>query len=238
MLQAVVHQASLIYDRIPLRDYIDEETRAGLSRLLFLELNSICNAADPVVDCRERLTAMMLRFAPYQVLLIPPAPEQDPSGLRGQPGISGELAAQLLVAVQKNDEVRNEVYEATASRSLEAVTATVRRFYWQHYWYLEAFNAARLGLHDVAKDGDWFKAFMHAACASQEHKLRWEMEIPTAFDDEVAGRAAAAYSLFADIVLSGEENPQAAWHDYHRQVELPTPSSDYLAASDAVVTDL
>ena len=101
VLHAVVRKSAVIYDQIPLRDYITEETRSELSRQLFLEINAICNAADPVMACRDKLATAMLKFASYQVLVIPPAPEEDPSGLRGQPGITGELKEQLVQIVQK-----------------------------------------------------------------------------------------------------------------------------------------
>jgi hypothetical protein len=106
VLRSVVKKAAVIYDQIPLRDYISEETRFELSRQLFLEINGICNAADPVLACRDKLAKTMLKFASYQVLVIPPAPEEDPSGLRGQPGITGELKARLDQLVQRNDELR------------------------------------------------------------------------------------------------------------------------------------
>ena len=101
VLHAVVQKSAVIYDEIPLRDFISEETRAELGRELFLEINGICNAAEPVMACRDKLASTMLRFAAYQVLMIPPPPEEDPSGLRGQPGITGELKEKLVQVVQK-----------------------------------------------------------------------------------------------------------------------------------------
>jgi len=136
ILRSVVNKAAVIYDQIPLRDFITAEVRNELSRQLFLEVNGICNAADPIVACRDKLVKMMLRFASYQVLVIPPAPENDPSGLRGQPGITGELKARLVQVVQKNDSLRTEMYEATDSRSYSALWEVLQRSYWQSYWFL------------------------------------------------------------------------------------------------------
>ena len=227
VLHAVVRKSSVLYEQIPLKDYITEETRGELGRLLFLEIDAICNAADPVMACRDRLATTMLKFASYQVLVIPPAPEEDPSGLRGQPGITGELREQLVQIVQKNDKLRREIGEATDSRSSDAVWEMVQRSYWKAYWYLGAFDAARIELHDVDKDHDWYKSFMHAACANQEHVYRRELEMPPAFDEDIANRASTAYSIFTDIVLSGGENPESEWRDYHTDSNIPTPSFDH-----------
>ncbi len=55
VLNAVVRTSAAIYDRTPLRDYITEETRSELGRQLFLEINAVCNAADPIMACRDKL---------------------------------------------------------------------------------------------------------------------------------------------------------------------------------------
>ena len=227
VLHAVVRKSAVIYDKIPLRDYITEETRSELGRRLFLEINAVCNAVDPIMVCRDKLAKAMLKFASYQVLVIPPVPEEDPSGLRGQPGITGELKEQLLQIVQKNDDLRSEMFEVTDSRSFDAVWEVVQRSYWKSYWYLGTFDSARVELNDIDKDCDWYKAFMHAACANREHLYRWELELPPAFDEDVAQRASTAYSIFTDIVLSGEENPESKWRDYHKDSNIPVPSFDH-----------
>ena len=227
VLRSVVKKAAVIYDQIPLRDYISEETRFELSRQLFLEINGICNAADPVLACRDKLAKTMLKFASYQVLVIPPAPEEDPSGLRGQPGITGELKARLDQLVQRNDELRAEIYEATDSRSHEALWEVVQRSYWKTYWFLKSIDAVRIELNDVEKGHDWYNSFTHAACANQEHVYRWELEMPPAFAEDIAKLASTAYSLFTDIVLSGDANPATEWRDYYKDYNIPTPTFDH-----------
>ncbi len=226
ILHSVVNNAAVIYDQIPLRDFITEEIRSVLARQLFLEINGICNAADPIVACRDKLAKTMLKFASYQVIVIPPAPEKDPSGLRGQPGITGELKKRLVQIVQKNDSLRTEIYEVTDSRSYDVLWEILQRSYWQSYWFLRTFNAARIELNDVEKGHDWFKSFTHAACANQEHVYRWELDMPPAFAEDVAKTASFAYALFTDIVLSGDENPATEWRDYHKDSDIPTPSFD------------
>jgi hypothetical protein len=226
ILDAAVKKSAVIYDEISLRDYITEEKRAELGRQLFLEINEICNAANPILACRDKLATTMLKFARYQVLVIPPPPEEDPSGLRGQPGISGQLKERLVQIVQKNDGLRSEMYAATDLRSYEAIWEVLQRSYWQSYWFLGTFNAARVELNDVEKDNDWYRSFMHAACANQEHQYRWELEMPPALDEEVARVASTAYSVFTDIVLSGEQNPASEWRNCHKDFNIPMPTFD------------
>jgi len=227
VLHAVVEKSAVIYDQIPLRDFISEETRSELGRQLFLEINGICNAADPILACRDKLATTMLQFASYQVLVIPPPPEEDPSGLRGQPGITGELKEKLVQVVQKNDGLRTEMYEETESRSYKALWEVLQRLYWKSYWFLGTFDAARIEMNDIEKDHDWYRSFMHAACANQEHVYRWELEMPPAFAEDVAKIASTAYSIFTDIVLSGEEKPATEWRDYHKDCNIPTPTFDH-----------
>ena len=226
VLHAVVKESAEIYDRIPLRDYITEETRADLGRHLYLEINAICNAAEPVLACRDKLATTMLKFASYQVLVIPPVPEEDSSGLRGQPGITGQLKEQLMQLVQKNNALRSELYEATDARSYEALWEVLQRSYWSSYWFLATYNAARIELKDVEKGSDWYKTFMHAACANQEYLYRWELKMPPAFAEDVARAASTAYSVFTDIVLSGEQNPVTEWRACHKDFNIPTPTFD------------
>ena len=227
VLHAAVKKSAVLYDQIPLRDYITEEDRHELSRQLFLEIHRICSALDPVLACRDKLVKTMLKFASYQVLVIPPAPEEDPSGLRGQPGITGELKARLDQVVQRNEELRAEMYEATDSRSYEALWEVVQRSYWKTYWFLKSFDAVRVELNDVEKGHDWYDSFRHAACANQEHVYRWELEMPPAFAEDIAKLASTAYSLFTDIVLSGDANPATEWRDYYKDSNIPTPTFDH-----------
>ena len=124
VLLSTVDMSSKIYDGIPLKNFIGEDKRDALARELFLEINLICNAYDPVAACRQKLATMMIKFASFQVLVIPPAPEEDVSGLRGQPGITGELKQHLLQIVQKNHDLQAHVYEASGSRSPRNVVQT------------------------------------------------------------------------------------------------------------------
>lgn len=223
VLLATVAKSSLIYDQIPLRDFIDDETREKLSRQLFLGINEICNSLDPVMTCREKLALTMLDFALYQVLVIPPTPEIDSSELRGQPGISGELTQHIFALAKKNDDLCPKLRALNADATREDIWKFVQRTYWTTYWFLESINAARVELADCDDQEDWFRPFMHATCARREHIYRSDLGLPSCFDKEVAEIAPTAYSIFTDIVLSGAKNPVREWREYFKDSAIPCP---------------
>ena len=66
----------------------------------------------------------------------------------------------------------------------------------------------------------------HAACVNLEHTYRWELEMPAAFDDEIAREAASTYAVFTDIVLSGARNPASEWREYASSTGIPMPDFD------------
>ena len=226
VLDFAVQHAAEIYNEIPLKDFIGEDRRATLARDLFLEVNRICATTDPVTECREHLVATMLRFASYQVLVIPPEPEADRSGLRAQPGITGELRQHLVRLCAKNDVLRSTMFEMTDSDDFDDLWQIVQRLYWESYWLLETLNGTRIGLKDSVEHDDWYPAFRYATCVSLEHTYRWELELPPAFEESVAREVTSVYPVFADIVLSGAADPGLEWRDYCRGMNVPMPVLD------------
>ena len=226
VMLTTVDLSSKIFDGIPLKNFVEDDKRGALARELFLEINLICNAHDPIAACRQKLAATMIEFASYQVLVIPPAPEADPSGLRSQPGITGELTEHLVKIAENNSDLRSAFYGATDAATFDSIWEAVQQSYWQSYWFLETFNAARVELGDCKEEHDWFMAFKHAACANHESIYRRENDLPSAFDEELASKAPSAYSIFTDIVLSGSEDPGLEWRDYYRDSNIPVPNFD------------
>jgi hypothetical protein len=223
VMRATMQKSAEIYDRIPLSDFISEQERGELSRQLYLDINSICSAANPVSTCRERLATAMLKMASYQVLVIPPPPQSDPTGLRLQPGITGELKEHLVRLSERNGDLRSEIRKRTESADFDVIWQVVQQSYWTAYWVVETFNAARLALDDRTEESDWYQPFMHAACANSEHIYRRDLEMPAAFSADLAQMAANAYSLYTDIILSGAPDPVSEWRDYHKDSDIPVP---------------
>lgn len=221
VLAAAVKKSSLIYNQIPLRDFVSEETRKSLARQLYLEINEICNAIEPVTACREKLAIAMLDTALFQVLVIPPAPEKDETGLRGEAGVSGELKQHLMALSEKSGDLQTELRTLESPASEESIWQFVQQSYWTKHWFLESINATRIELQDYTEREDWFRPFMHAACANREHAFRRDLDISPSLDEEIAGIAPTAYSIFTDIVVSGAKNPIQEWREYCNDVNIP-----------------
>ena len=211
---------------------IDSATKQSLARQLYLELDEICNAAEPKAFCREKLVHSMLGFAPLQVLMIPPPPTADQSGLRRLPGITGELQERL------DDIVSNGVFPQTGEASELGVEADdngwtlLQASYWKAYWFLETFNALRIELGDSIHAADWYRPFMHAACVNQEHLYRRELNLPPAFEADNAQTIVTAFSIYTDVVVSGADDPEREWQDYCAGLGLD-PLTELRAASPA-----
>ena len=223
VVHEAVQESARVYDRIRLREFIDEQRRSELARALYLDINRICNTTHPVTVCRDELTRAVLQLASYQVLVIPPSPAEDPSGLRGQPGITGALQERIVELCDKDDELRSALYDETESRDFDDLFAIIERFYWETRWLTGTLNGTRKALGDVSDNGDWYMAFLHAACVTLEHKYRWELEMPPAFDEAIARDAANAYAVFTDIVVSGGADPIREWRDYCSGSTVPMP---------------
>lgn len=225
VLVAAVRRSAEIYQNLPLQQFIDNGTADRLARQIYLELNAVCNAVNPLMAGREKLAEAMHRFALYQVLMLVQGPAEDSSELRGLPGISGELKPQLAVLAQKNITLRSELHNSEYFNGGADLWLTVQTEYWINAWKLETHNAARIEMNDLNHNDDWYRAFLHAACAHQEHLYRIDLNWSSAFDEAIARMAPAAYSIFTDIVVSGAGNPLAEWHEYHGDTRIPTPGN-------------
>lgn len=223
VLHASVQKSAEIYEQIPLRDFIDSDRREELARALYREIHYICNAQEPGMECREHIAEAMLEFAQYQVLVIPPEPEEDISGLRAHPGISGELRAHIVALCARSENLRTDLFGVTDTDSYESVWQVVQTNYWIACWRLESINATRIELGDHVVGADWYKPFMHASCASAEHVYRHNLELPPALAEDIAKPVSTAYSIYTDIVVSGAADPDGEWRDYYKDSNIPVP---------------
>lgn len=220
-LKATVSRASEIYTETPLAGLLDDSAKSALSRQLYLELNDICNATEPKAACRDKLVRSMLQFAPLQVVMIPPPPTTDDSGLRALPGITGELRPRLSELIDTDTDLRCGIAADQSGETADAAQQALSRSYWANYWFVETFNAARIELGDNVGVADWYRPFLHAACVSQEHAFRRELNLPPAFDEDVAQVVVTAFSIYTDVVVSGAEDPDREWHAYCERAGVP-----------------
>ncbi len=223
---SAVQNSALIYQALPEKQYLDEAARQRLARQLYLDLHEVFNAASPVDALRQKIAGAMLRFSLFQVLLIPPAPEADASGLRGLPGITGALMQELDAVIRNSSELHATLYENGDAGGDLPIDTLLRRAHAESSWCVQTFNAVRGDLGDLPEGRDWYRPFMFAVCANQENSYRRDIELPPAFDPSLAAIAPVAYSLFTDIVLSGAKDPLVEWLDYHRDAGVPMPQFD------------
>jgi hypothetical protein len=231
VLAAAALKSAEIYDYLPLNQFIDHDLSDRLARQIYIEIDTVCNAYEPLAAIREKLAVTMLRFAMYQVLMIPPEPEPDASGLRSCVGVSGELTAHIDALARKNIALRSNLHDSEHFSDSADLWTLIQTQYWTTCWFLETLNAVRLELGDVAKKKDWYRPFMHAACANQENLYRVDLELPPAFAEDIARDAPAAYSIFTDIVVSGAKDPLGEWRDYHPDTLIPEPGNGSNAGS-------
>jgi len=206
VLNAAVQKSAEIYQDLPLNQFIDSQ-------------------CSDIALCRQKLAMTMLRFALYQVLMIPPEPENDISGLRGYPGISGELTSRLETLAKKSIALGTDIHDSQFFSEEADLWTIVQTEYWKTCWMLETLNVVRKELGDCLDENDWYRPFMHSACANQENLYRIDLEMPSAFDQAIAREAPAAYSIFTDIVVSGAADPLAEWREYHAGSPVPLPGS-------------
>ncbi len=226
VLRAAVIRASAVFDGLPLKKHLSEDTKSKLAHTLFQRIEAISVSPDPIAACRTELCGSVLEFAKYQVLVLPPPPEADPTGLRGQPGVTGELKAHLVEVAHKNKDVRELMYPVSEHPTHDEVWDMVLMLYWRSHWFAETMNAARIALQDWNPDGarDWYKPFLHAMCASQEDQYRQEIGLPRALQDDLAP---LMYSTMLNYVLAGDRYPDLSWRDHYREDidrgDLPLP---------------
>ncbi|MGA7411057.1 MAG: hypothetical protein WBW33_11265 [Bryobacteraceae bacterium] len=140
---------------------------------------------DPRMANRERLTNYVLRKAQWQVLLIDPYPADDPTGLRGQPGITGGLKVKLLEVAQKDKDLKECLYGLGADPlNLDDVEETVFfRYRLDHAW-ANIFDRLRDVYNDTnpATSKDWVRPYFTAMCGWEEIQFRETLRMPSAFD--------------------------------------------------------
>lgn len=180
---------------------------------------------DPRMANRERLTNYVLGKAHWQVLVIDPYPADDPTGLRGQPGITGGLKAKLLEVAQKDKELKECLYGLGGDPlSLDDVEETVFfRYRVDHAW-ANIFDRLRDVYNDTnpATAKDWVRPYFAAMCGWEESLYREALRMPSAFDDTSNISPALKpliLSSFMNRVMSGARFPNFEWNECVTDIE-------------------
>src|SRR5436309_161836 len=151
-------------------------------------------------------------MAKYQVLVLPSQSdsEEEITGLRGEPGITGELKAHLQEIAQKDKTIR-EFAAALDNPSPEELFDACLFKYWVSGFLANLFQSTRVALGDYhpSVDKDWYRPFVAAICAWEEYNFRRAIGLPDvlATQDGLGSMAALKYSIYANIVMSGTKYP-------------------------------
>jgi len=217
VLKAAVLRSSEIWNSAGYDSVFNEETKNSLSDQLWMRLQEIIRDQNPVMKCRQALCDAVIELADYQVLVLPPPPEPDPTGLRGTQGITGELKSHLLEIADKNKNLREIVYGAFPGKpTYEEVWDLVAGLHWRNYWWAETINAARRALMDCNEipERDWYRPFLHAACVFAESIYRQDIGLPPAVSGGgTTDLVPLAYSCFMHAVLGGDRYPDLTWRE-------------------------
>jgi hypothetical protein len=174
----------------------------------------IISAPSPVSKCREELVNAVIELTHYQVLIIPPEPESDESGMRGTQGVTGQLKPLLLDISKRNGLVIELMRAAGVNEpTYNNVWDAVLLRYWCFYLLSQTLNACRVALDDYNPNPgrDWYKPFYHAMCVCAEDTYRWDLGLKSAIPNDAL--TTLAYSTVANFVIAGHRNPDLAWKE-------------------------
>ncbi|HZR02012.1 MAG TPA: hypothetical protein VFA81_02420 [Burkholderiales bacterium] len=215
-------QATLSDETKGLGKYASREFKAEIAERALREVSEVLLSPNPVLANREKLAGYVLQLAKYQVLVLPSRtePEEDVTGLRGQPGVTGELKAHIAAIAEKDKEIKELAWSLDNHTEQDIYEACLFR-YWVAGFLANVFHKTRILLKDHHPDPekDWYRPFVAAMCAWEEHNYRDELALPDvlAKQDSHGDLAALKYSTFMDIVMSGARYPNFEWEESFRR---------------------
>lgn len=194
---------------------IGEDVARDWARQMFAHLLPALNSRDARIEYRKLLVESALLSSDYNVMMIPPAPEPDWTGLRGLPGISGELPKYKVRLAEVYAPIRDLLHAGSLEINQTTVQDTILVLATQAGYLVNMANTARIAIddyhHDLGKD--WFRPMMYSFAVSSENGLRRRIGLPVSLDEEIA---AITHKTMADVVLSGSRFPDVTWREHYR----------------------
>jgi hypothetical protein len=192
-------------------DFVHESVKKNISKSYNNDIKEFRKHSSVFMGVRNRLVASTMQMARFYVLTIPPAPDTDPTGLRGEVGISGELRPHLQKIFEREPPIALDFLpDATDSELLELV-----QLYSNLAWlFSTSWNYVRLKLEGL-KENDWYKPFVRIQCAWEEDNFRKALGLPSILEahHEWGAMAPILFSTFQFIVASGANEPYTCWLD-------------------------
>lgn len=204
------------------KDFSENMVKSQAEKMME-EVVKVATSSDPRMANREKLTSCVIEYAQFQVLVIDPPPVEDPTGFRGLPGITGELKARLFELVEKDKGLQEFMHSFDTPKDWDDVWNPVLLRYRMVYAWTHVFHLLRLAFDDVnhAQGKDWFKPYLAAMCAWQEHQFRKLLGMPPSLDDSGMGAdfRALMMSAFMNCVMDGVRYPDLEWREKLQKVE-------------------
>jgi hypothetical protein len=197
------------------REGVDEDIARGWAQQTFEHLLPALNSKAPKIECRRLLVEWALLDSDYKVMLIPPSPELDWTGLRGLRGISGELREHGVELAGKYAPIRDVIHATSVEVTETTSRNTIVALALQSSYLVNMANTARVAIDDYHHDMDmdWFRPMIYSFCVSSENTLRKLIGLPTSPDDDMA---ALMHSTMMHDVLGGSRFPDMNWRESYR----------------------
>tara|TARA_Y100000741_G_scaffold228631_1_gene174644 strand:- start:766 stop:1515 length:750 start_codon:yes stop_codon:yes gene_type:complete len=189
-----------------------------IGKHLATQVNKVALATNQHLAFREVFAEIILKFSGYQVLVLKPK-VKDPTGLRGMPGITGELNKHAI-KIGKTDSITKEILHGDKNvpkkLTYEYMDSHFLGYYKLAAWEYRIFDAIRRHLKDFNENAerDWVKPFVYYMCVHKEwsyrNTLKLKQEIGSSY----------LQSTFLDIVISGETYPDLKFYEtYEHQIK-------------------
>lgn len=202
---------------------MSQSQKDDLAAQIISEVIAVVTAPDPIMANRERLVNYVLQLAKFLVLVLAPLSdeEEDVTGLRGRPGITGELRAYIPELAQKDEFLKEHLWAHLDNPTSQDIDDLCDAQYQLFHFMTTVFNRTRvaLGDHHPSPEKDWYRPFVAAMCACEEHNYRKAIGLPDilAQQDNWADLAALTYLTFAKIVMSDAKYPNFEWEERYKR---------------------
>jgi len=190
------------------------EYKKEIIETIFKDYNEILNSENPILANREKLVGYVLLLAKYQVLILPPESESedDPTELRGKPGITGELKAHLNEVAKKDKEIKKYLQSLEDPTENDIYDFCLMQYFKWHF-FSGFFNTIRFKVNDYNPENDWYRPLVAAMCVWEEHIFRKDIGLPDVMDPDDA----LQYSFYMNIVLNGVQDPNLKWEESYKE---------------------
>jgi hypothetical protein len=202
------------------KEFIENVARQMMDRVV-----TVATAHDPLMANRQELGGMTVAAANFQVLVLDPAPADDPTGLRGLLGITGELRRYLPDVAKSDDELQEILHGLPGEPTADDIYSICLTRYRQLHALAHVHHTLRMPLDDFNPnmEKDWFRPFFLCACGASEQHYRLQVGLPATLDPMEALKC----STFMNIVVRGDKYPDLEWERSYGQPvpRIPGPRS-------------